>query len=79
MQILGSNTDTLDELVYPHLIIAAPQFSPAPNPDIAIISPFFTFPDCTASAKASGMEPVQCYEKFQSIINIQQNNIKSDG
>ena len=48
----------------PHLITAAPQFNPAPNPEIAIISPFFTFPDLTASASANGIDPL--YEQMST-------------
>ena len=32
-------------------MIATPQLSPAPNPAIAMTSPFFTLPALTASAK----------------------------
>ena len=43
-------------LTYPHLRMAAPQLNPAPKPAHAIMSPFLTWPERTASSKASGME-----------------------
>jgi len=42
----------------PHRITAAPQLSPAPNPEMAMMSPFLTFPACTASVRASGIDPM---------------------
>mmetsp|Transcript_5204 Transcript_5204/g.8357 ORF Transcript_5204/g.8357 Transcript_5204/m.8357 type:complete len:255 (-) Transcript_5204:764-1528(-) len=47
----------------PHLMMAAPQLNPAPKPDIAMISPFFTRPSRTACSSARGMDAAEVFPK----------------
>ena len=43
----------------PHLIIPAPQVSPAPNVAVSIVIPGLTVPSAIASQRARGMEAAE--------------------
>jgi hypothetical protein len=59
VQYLEAMCKPITIIFHPHLKIAAPQVSPAPNPEEAMISPGFTLPWRTASSRARGMDAAE--------------------